>query len=228
MGRADKHKRDWKRWRSLLAGVVAVVVLFSLGYLLVTTIQLSRVLEDTRAELDAQEAENEALREQLGREQERVGELEEVEAEEPVETAPLWSTEGLVDQPRMAELIPSGQAVGLDPGTTDWKPADLDLSQEFAEGGYENPGSLLAALITELRLAEQLGVDVWEVTTRVLAAGANEAVGMILAWGLKDDAIAGIDYRITLLGNESGWGVSAVEQREHCRRGVTDDCERCT
>jgi len=62
---------------------------------------------------------------------------------------------------------------------------------------------------------------VWEQTTRVFVDGSDGATGVVLQWGLLDDAVAGRDYRVSMRRAADMWRVERVEQRFHCRRGVS-------
>lgn len=215
---------DWRRWWPALAA--AVVFTLALGGALGLLLNQSAALERARADLAVLRAEKAALVEEVRRLQAGTG------GQGTVAVRP-WSAEGLVEQPRLAEYAPGARAAGLDPGTSQWRAAGLALPQRFAEPGvaggrWESPGALLAALLSELGLADRLGLDVWETTTRVLFTQEDEATGVVLLWGLKDDAIAGTDLRVRLRRVPAGWMVTALEERHHCRRGVTGDGRGCS
>lgn len=136
------------------------------------------------------------------------------------EPAPQRSPEGLVDQLR---LLLDGQATtpdGSEPGTTAWEPFEVP---DEATAAHESAGAAATTLATALA-APGLGLDVWEVTTRVLPDPEDEsrARAAVLSWGWADDAVAGRDVRVTLAADDDGWRVQDAEVRYHCRRGVAD------
>jgi hypothetical protein len=116
---------------------------------------------------------------------------------------------------------------GYKPGTTIWRATDVDLSSTlFADAATNNttsPATLLVALAPALPVAGELGVDVWEQTLRIWQAGEDEAVGVVLRWGMKDDSIIGHDHRVHMRRRDNYWRVVRLEERFHCSRGVTDD-----
>lgn len=141
--------------------------------------------------------------------------------------APIWSDEGLFVQPRMHQLE---QHEYWEPETTSWRESERELPQRFdldARGqGASSPGQLTVELVEELRLAEMLGLDIWEVTTRV-SQNDDRATGAIMQWGWKDDAIAGGDFRVEMRRVDDRWYVERLEERFHCRRGITDGGDLC-
>lgn len=139
-----------------------------------------------------------------------------------------WSRDGLEAQPRMAELKQRTHAdLGYTPGTTIWRAAGVDLSSTPSTGGAaydaESPDALLARVAAELPMAGNLGEDVWEQTLRIWQGGEDEAVGIIMRWGMKDDSVIGHDHRVQLRRSNDHWHVIRLEERFHCSRGVTDE-----
>jgi hypothetical protein len=141
-----------------------------------------------------------------------------------------WSAAGLEYQPRLSALrAATPDEMGWEPGTTPWRPAELAIPPEFTRAaaeqgaGFDSPGELLARLGDALGLAGPVGEDTWELSLRVLPVSEDEATGMILLWGFKDDAVAGGDYRVHLARVDGRWYAERMEQRFHCRRGVTED-----
>lgn len=179
--------------------------------------------------LAEREAEIERLQDQVA---ELEAEVERLRAEEPPpaeggeQPASPRTPEGLVEQ--LHALFPPDPELGFEPGTTPWE--ETPVPDGFGEGqaAYDSAGALLTALAEDLA-AQQLGGDVWEVTTRVLfdppEAGldAEAATGAILQWGFLDDAVAGSDHRVALRRGDDGWFVASAEQRSRCARGVSDD-----
>ena len=143
---------------------------------------------------------------------------------QPSMNAPLWSREGLGAQWRVEWLrqrMPPG--LGYSPGTTAWERTTIDLPLPLGADAAQAPtaGALLADMVLRLGPVDGLGEDVWEQTTRIWFEAEDEAVGVILRWGLKDDSVAGHDHRVTMRRGIGGWYVDAVEERDHCIRGVT-------
>jgi len=63
-----------------------------------------------------------------------------------------------------------------------------------------------------------------QVSVGLLAqTGDDEAAAYGFVSGAADDSIAGVEYRFTLRRSVDGWFVAAMEQRTHCRRGVSGD-----
>ncbi len=141
--------------------------------------------------------------------------------------APLWSRAGLEAQPRMEwlrERVPA--ELGYSPATTPWRPVRRGAAGGLARlesARAASSGRLLARAAGALDEDGPLGAEVWERTTRVWDDGGDVAVGIILEWGLRDDAIAGRDYRVHMRRDASAWTLERVEERFHCGRGVTED-----
>ena len=61
-------------------------------------------------------------------------------------------------------------------------------------------------------------------TTARIWRAEDDAIGVILNWGLQDDSVAGHDFRIHMRRDaDGGWMVERLEERFHCARGVTAD-----
>jgi hypothetical protein len=84
------------------------------------------------------------------------------------------------------------------------------------------PGALLSAHTAAIGSAE-VGPDVWEQTIRIWQDNENEAIGVLLRWGFKDDAVTGHDFRMHLRRSDDGWHIDRIEERFHCGRGVSED-----
>jgi hypothetical protein len=142
------------------------------------------------------------------------------EAEEP------WITH----QPRMEELRRrTPQEFGWSPGTTDWvrsrRPIPDRLTESYVRdhGGPRSPGDAMAVLAREVYVLDELHVEGrQEVTVRATTEADDRATGVLLYWGALDDAIAGSDIRAVLRYVDGSWYVERLEERFHCRRGVTD------
>lgn len=173
-----------------------------------------------RAELTALEAEKEALEAELGALDGRLLLLEAEVESRPEAARPEpdpdldWVEQrlrALEDQPRLAELC--------HPSTTPWQPAALPLPPGFgsARGDAEFPGAgtVLAMIVRSMGLAGHLDAGA-EVTLRAaVLPGEEEAVGVILQWGLPGTGFAGRDYRVLLQRREDRWLVRGVETRVH-------------
>jgi hypothetical protein len=140
---------------------------------------------------------------------------------------PLWRRDGLEAQPRLADLrsrIPPD--LGHTPATTAWQPTRRELPASLADpdrAQADAPGIILYRLIEAWNLHEALGQDVWEHTARVHIDADDHAYGVVLAWGLQDDALAGTDLRVRMRRQDAGWFVTEVDERYQCARGVTED-----
>jgi hypothetical protein len=137
----------------------------------------------------------------------------------------MWSREALSAQPRMDELqrrVPP--ALGHAPGTTSWRQARIAFPAELAAPASSSgdPGSLMDRLARTLGWNDAVGGEAWEQTRR-LWQNDGEAEGVVLLWGYRDDALAGMDYRVAMQRGERGWYVERIEERFHCSRGVSED-----
>ena len=145
----------------------------------------------------------------------------------PSEAARLWTAEGLIDQLRVHLRDPEADLPeGWEPGMTEWVAFEVPPG---VSGAYGTPGEVVAALAAEVD-APLVGEDQWETTIRALPDEDDPdlAYGAVLGWGFLDDSIVGRDIRITLTRTADGrWEPGGAEQRQHCRRGVTDDQAAC-
>lgn len=136
----------------------------------------------------------------------------------------IWNRQGLEEQPRIADYrdrLPGD--LGVEPGTTDWQAPRQPLPDALGAAGqrHASPGALLQALDMALELAAPLGDELWEQTQRIHLE-SDRAIGLILQWGMKDDAIQGQDYRVSMARDAEGWYVERLETRYHCGRGVSE------
>lgn len=130
-----------------------------------------------------------------------------------------WGTD-LFSQPRMLTYGRLAEQYGFRPGTTPWHPSRLPEPQRDVHR-YPSPQAALAAFVAEYA-ADGLDTDVWEIVTRLEVDGAT-ATGAVLLWALRDDAVAGMDYRLTLGRDAAGWYLDSIEERYHCTRGVSEE-----
>ena len=197
------------------------VITCGLVLLMLLTVSCQAAEDDNReAEL---EEENQQLRERIGELETQVASMLQEDGEQPR----AWSPEGLFHQPEMEQLKILGQEYGFSPGATDWRDSDVELYEEFTgQRGEETPAELLVSLGHDLPLSASLGRDLWEMTLRIMIED-DKATGAIMFWGLKDDATAGIDYRVSMETEDGLWIVTLVEERYHCRRGVCEVEQIC-
>jgi hypothetical protein len=130
------------------------------------------------------------------------------------------SAEALLAHPGMQRLKEQAEQYPVSPESTTWSERD-DLPDDWP-GDKEDtlsPGRALAALIGELELGRQGS----ETTLRLMLQGDDEAVGVIMEWGMMDDSVAGRDHKVELRLVEDRWTVEHVEQRQHCRRGISEE-----
>jgi hypothetical protein len=141
------------------------------------------------------------------------------------EPAGDWTAEGLEAQPRMAALQEEAPGqTGYVPGTTPWRPAGGALPVAAPPPGVAaTPGAYLGWLAQERGWHELIGDAAWEETLRILPRGEDAATGVVLQWGMKDDAVAGRDMRVRLRLKGGAWHAESVEERFHCRRRLGPD-----
>jgi len=133
---------------------------------------------------------------------------------EPREEDPLaW-------QPHMAFLELRETPFPSPPGTTEWKVLDehplLDLT-----GG--SPAEVLVSFAQALAEQGEFGMEVPAELIVRLRRNDDTATGVILRWGLLDDSVAGIDYRLELHRDGAQWMIHTLEVRYHCQRGINDN-----
>lgn len=140
--------------------------------------------------------------------------------------ARIFSREALDDQLHLY-FPPSGLPEHFEPGHTAWREAELPQGFTEADAPEHPSAGAIATAVAAAVASPLLGIDLWEVTTRAVVTDYElEAMATILMWGLKDDAVQGEDWRLTLRRGEHGWFVESAERRAYCSRGVTDD-QRC-
>jgi hypothetical protein len=140
---------------------------------------------------------------------------------QPVPAVPRPFTEEALDlQSEMSMLKARTPAdSSLHPATTLWSTAPSDLPTERAA----TPGALIAAVVVSRGWNDALGDAAWEQTTRVFVKNEDRAFGVVLLWDFLDDAVAGHDFRLSMVRNDGMWRVDRLEQRYHCRRMITAD-----
>jgi hypothetical protein len=136
-----------------------------------------------------------------------------------------WTVDALDAQPRLAELRASTPAAtGFAPASTLWMASEIAVPETLSAS---TPGALLAMITAAQGWTDSLGDAVWEQTTRVWTTDDDSSTGIVLLWGFMDDAVAGRDVRLTMRRRDGMWRVERIEERHHCRRGVTRE-SRCT
>lgn len=122
-------------------------------------------------------------------------------------------------QPRLLAYARAASAYGFAAGTTPWRALPLD-EEQHRWAGFASPSELLAAFAQE-HVAMSLGTEEFEAVTR-LQIDDDKALGALLLWGYRDDALAGRDYKLEMLRDATGWRLVVLEERYHCRRGVSE------
>jgi hypothetical protein len=147
------------------------------------------------------------------------------------EPAPAASAEEpwLTRQPRLEELrAATPPDLAWAPGSTEWAPSRRPVPERLTEAyvrehaGPASPGAAMAMLATETGLLDELHLEGRpEVTIRAEQDAEDRATGVVLHWGALDDAVAGSDLRAVLRSADGSWYVERLEERFHCRRGVS-------
>jgi hypothetical protein len=180
----------------------------------------NRTIGELRAELAEANADRAQLVTTLQAQEQRV--LEAAAPDSPV--PPVRSAEGLIHQPRLAELAARAKEFGFTPGSTSWHQSALAIPEQFTQlhSTWRSPGALVAGLLNDVNFGESLGQDAWELTVRVFMPEADQASAIIMLWGLLDDSIAGRDYMLVLRQHQGNWYVAEVQERFHCARNVVN------
>jgi hypothetical protein len=147
------------------------------------------------------------------------------------EPAPAASAEEpwLTRQPRLEELrAATPPDLAWAPGSTEWAASRRPVPERLTEAyvrehaGPASPGAAMARLATEAGLLDELHLEGRpEVTIRAEQDAEDRATGVVLHWGALDDAVAGSDLRAVLRSADGSWYVERLEERFHCRRGVS-------
>ncbi|CAM3911889.1 hypothetical protein [Alkalicoccus chagannorensis] len=187
--------------------------------------ELTSMQEEHDEETAALEAEVEELEEELAEAEEQLEASEEEETEavlEHEEPDVDFQAEGFYEQLWMVMDPPEGMD-DWEPGSTAWMDADMEIDDAFASGtsAYTSPERLVFDWMSEAGWFD--GTDAFDETavrSRHEDAGAEV---LVLQWGLRDDALAGEDFRFHMEEVDGAWGIAGVEQRLHCRRGITEE-----
>ncbi|WP_404445141.1 hypothetical protein LG307_18670 [Sutcliffiella horikoshii] len=118
---------------------------------------------------------------------------------------------------------------GWKEGVTNWGEwdGDFDPALGSANQTWESPGVLMDAWILNVGLSNGLGMDVWEITTRIDLSSEAMAEGYIMRYGMRDDSVSGSDIRLIMVKENDFWYVEKVEVRDRCSRGVSEDEDLC-
>ncbi len=118
---------------------------------------------------------------------------------------------------------------GWERDVTNWREWDGEYDQGLGKTNqtWETPGVLMNAWMVDAEISEGLGVDVWEINTRIATDDENKAEGYIMSYGMRDDSIAGSDIKLTMLKENDFWYIEKAEIRYRCSRGVSEDGDLC-
>ena len=140
-------------------------------------------------------------------------------AEPGAAPAAAWSLESLETQPRVAELRASTPPdTGFSPASTAWTASRITVPDALRGS---TPGELLTALASAQGWPGLLGDAIWEQTSRVLIHDDASATGVLMMWGIMDDAVEGRDVRVAMRQVDGAWRVERLDERQHCRRSIT-------
>lgn len=118
---------------------------------------------------------------------------------------------------------------GWEKGVTNWREWDSEYDQALGNANqtWDAPGLLMNAWMLDVRLSSGLGMDVWEINTRIDLSDEVMAEGHIMSYGMRDDSVGGSDIKLTMLKENDYWYVEKVEVRDRCSRGVSEDEDLC-
>ncbi|TYS66972.1 hypothetical protein FZC76_15685 [Sutcliffiella horikoshii] len=118
---------------------------------------------------------------------------------------------------------------GWEKGVTNWREWDGEYEQALGNTNqtWDAPGLLMNAWILDVGLSSGLGMDVWEINTRIDLSDENNAEGYIMSYGMRDDSVGGSDIKLTMLKENGFWYVEKAEVRYRCSRGVSEDKDVC-
>lgn len=175
-------------------------------------------LEELEIQLQNSESEIQSLEQELENTEEELAEAEGTDNAD----APSLREEGFYEQLWMNEnsLAPME---GWEPGTTDWRETAVEADGPFlpGESQYSSPERLVFDWLSARGTLEQTN-NFEELAVRTKFEDNSSAEILILEWGLRDDAAAGHDILIHLSEENSVWGITEMEERYHCRRGISE------
>ncbi|UAL46867.1 hypothetical protein K7887_18685 [Sutcliffiella horikoshii] len=114
---------------------------------------------------------------------------------------------------------------GWEKGITNWREWDGEYDQALGSANqtWESPGVLMNAWMLDVGLSNGLGMDVWEINTRIDFSDEAIAEGYIMSYGMRDDSVSGSDIKLSMLKENDFWYVEKAEVRFRCSRGVSED-----
>lgn len=114
---------------------------------------------------------------------------------------------------------------GWEKGVTNWREWNGEYDQALGTPNqtWEAPGLLMNAWMLDVATSNGLGMDIWEINTRIDFKNAVKAEGYIMSYGMRDDSVAGSDIKLTMLKENEFWYVEKGEVRYRCSRGVSED-----
>ena len=118
---------------------------------------------------------------------------------------------------------------GWEKGVTNWREWDGGFNPTLGSSNqtWGSPGVLMNAWMLDVGLSNGLGMDVWEINTRVDFSDEVMAEGYIMSYGMQDDSVTGSDIKLTMLKENDFWYVKKAEVRFRCSRGVSEDEDLC-
>ncbi|WP_404347595.1 hypothetical protein LG311_18205 [Sutcliffiella horikoshii] len=118
---------------------------------------------------------------------------------------------------------------GWEKGITNWREWDGEYDQALGSANqtWESPGVLMNAWMLDVGLSNGLGMDVWEINTRIDLSDEAIAEGYIMNYGMRDDSVSGSDIKLTMIKENDFWYVEKAEVRYRCSRGVSEDEAVC-
>ncbi|SDO19661.1 hypothetical protein [Alkalicoccus daliensis] len=119
---------------------------------------------------------------------------------------------------------PPEEMEGWEPGTTEWQPSNWEIENSFTAGTsqYSAPERLIFDWLSAEGLLERKD-SFDELAIRTKFISDSEAEILVLEWGLRDDATAGNDYLFHMKKENEAWGIAELEERYHCRRGISEE-----
>lgn len=190
---------------------------------------LEEELAGLEAALEETEAERDDLLEQVANLESELEEMQGADETDEAGESPFaedWTPHGdrFYDQIWMyQDQTELEQDAGFERESLDWQGAFGEESESFnaAHTDLSTAESLVYTWLGERNMLEHPD-SFDELTVRMNHPEDNVAEAVVLKWGLRDDAIAGEDFRLTLEEVDGAWQIADIEVRVHCRRGTTE------
>ncbi len=109
------------------------------------------------------------------------------------------------------------------PPDVDWEPGSTSWSSVEIEGLIGADVRSLEEIDSKLRETQPGITENHFHRTAYRQLETNLIEYLIQLWGFKDDSVAGADYRIIIDEGDKLYRIKSVENRHHCRRGVTEN-----